>query len=239
MLLLRNAKSHAGVDVREKAERYMKSRVLALAFVAALPLVLTFGRIASAHETGKSHWDGSIYHDRSYGRHIDHEYRPDGDHIDHEYGPHGRHTDHEYTPDGRHIDHVYGRYGTHVDHEYLPDGEHIDHDYSGGRHIDRYRPPWSYDTYRQDDYDGRFYHTHRRYSDPGYRRRRYYDDDGDDYYERARYRYERSGYGYPQYDDYRDPGYGYDPYCDDSGSFDWKQDWPFLLGTMINPQIGR
>src|SRR5215472_19181132 len=100
----------------------MNSRVLAM--VAALPLALAIGRAASAHETGDSHWDGNVYHDRSYGRHVDHEYRPDGDHIDHEYGRHGRHVDHEYTPDGEHIDHVYGPHGRHVDHEYSPDGEH-------------------------------------------------------------------------------------------------------------------
>jgi len=90
----------------------MISRVLSLAIVVALPLALTVGTAASAHESGESHWDGNVYHDRSYGRHVDPEYRPDGDHIDHEYGRHGRHIDHEYTPDGVHIDHEYGRNGS-------------------------------------------------------------------------------------------------------------------------------
>lgn len=44
----------------------------------------------------------------------------------------------------------------------------------------------------------------------------------------------------PSYDDRAyDPYYGrgsYDPYYDGNGSFDWKRDWPFLLGTLIQPR---
>src|SRR2546421_4816196 len=125
----------------------MNSRLLSLVSLVALPLALTVGRVASAHESGASHWDGNVYRDRSYGRHVDHEYRPDGDHIDHEYGPRGRHIDHEYTPDGLHVDHEYGRHGKHIDHEYFPNGRHVDHDYSRGGHVDYERPRGSFDTY--------------------------------------------------------------------------------------------
>src|SRR5262245_36055733 len=141
----------------------MKSTSLAIAFTLALPLALGMARAASAHETGYSHQDDNVYHDRSGGRHIDHEQLPDGTHVDHEYGRHGRHIDHEYRPDGEHIDHEYGRHGKHIDHEYGVNGEHIDHDYTRGRHVDYDRSPRSYDPYYGGDpyrYDRRPYHTH-------------------------------------------------------------------------------
>ena len=128
-----------------------------------------------------------------------------------------------------------------MDHDYSYGG-HIDHDYTNGRHVDRVyrypdRDPYGYGGY---DYDGRFSHTHRRYYDPdyGYNGRRYsrYDDD-DDYYDR--YRSDRRPYGGRYYGDYPPAPRSYDPYYGARGSFDWKQDWPLLLGTMINTQIGR
>ncbi len=45
----------------------------------------------------------------------------------------------------------------------------------------------------------------------------------------------RPSYDESSYDPY--PGRGsYDPYYDRGGSFEWKRDWPLLLGTLINPQ---
>ncbi|MGH7896879.1 MAG: hypothetical protein ACREQQ_02940, partial [Candidatus Binatia bacterium] len=182
-----------------------------------------------------SHRDGTVYHDRSRGHHVDREFRPDGTRIDHEYGRHGKH----------------------VDHEYRPDGKHVDHDYSRGGHVDYDRPRWSFDSGR-DPYrdDRRGYHTHRRYdddyrydrgrrySDRHYTRdRRYsrYDDYGD--YGRDRYRYDRGTFDDPYYGapgtSYPDPRYGYDSYYGTNGRFDWKQDWPLLLGTMFDARIGR
>jgi len=43
--------------------------------------------------------------------------------------------------------------------------------------------------------------------------------------------YPRSRGGDDRY--YESGGYG------GGGSFDWKRDWPLLLGTMINAQVGR
>jgi hypothetical protein len=213
-------------------------RLLASFMTLALPLALTAVAPAFAHEDGTSHEDGNVFHDRSYGRHVDHEHGPNGEHIDHDYTG-GRHVDHDYSY-GRHVDHDYTG-GRHVDHDYSYGG-HIDHDYTNGRHVDRVyrypdRDPYGYDGY---DYDGRFDHTHRRYYDPdyGYYGRRYsrYDDD-DDYSDR--YRYDRRPYGGRYYGDYPPATRSYDPYYGGGGSFDWKQDWPFLVGTMFNAQIGR
>jgi hypothetical protein len=195
----------------------VKIRFLASCAALAFPLAFAVSPVF-AHENGRSHWDGNVYH----------QYGPDGTHVDHEYGPDGEHIDHDYTG-GRHVDHDYSY------------GGHIDHDYTNGRHVDRvYRypdgDPYGYDRY---DYDGRFNRTHRRYYDPeyGYSGRRYsrHDDDDDD----DAYRYDRRPYGGRYYDEYRSAPRGYDPHYGGGGSFDWKQDWPFLLGTMFNTQVGR
>ncbi|MGH7899606.1 MAG: efflux RND transporter permease subunit [Candidatus Binatia bacterium] len=67
-----------------------------------MPLTLGVAKAVYGHETGKSHRDGNTYHDRSRGRHVDREFRPDGTRIDHEYGRRGKHVDHEYRPNGGH-----------------------------------------------------------------------------------------------------------------------------------------
>jgi hypothetical protein len=208
----------------------MNSKTLAIALFAALPLTFGMARAVSAHDSG-------------YNGRIDREYRSDGTRVDHEYGRHGKHIDHEYRPDGTHIDHEYGRNGKHVDHEYRQDGQHIDHDYTSGRHVDRHRSRSSYGPYYGGDpyrYDRGRYHTH----SPWYDRSTY-----GGYYERNRYPYGRY-YPYRRYDDrdvYRgrydpydgyyggDPyGYGGGSYYGSGGSFDWKRDWPFFLGAVIN-----
>lgn len=38
--------------------------------------------------------------------------------------------------------------------------------------------------------------------------------------------------GYP-------PQSGYGPYSQSDGGFDWNRDWPWLVGSMINGQLGR
>jgi hypothetical protein len=49
-------------------------------------------------------------------------------------------------------------------------------------------------------------------------------------------------YGRPPARGY-DAGYppqpGYDPYSQSDGGFDWNRDWPWLVGSMINGQLGR
>lgn len=73
----------------------MKIRLLASFMALALPLALTAVAPAFADEDGTSHEDGNVFHDRSYGRHVDHEYGPNGEHIDHDY-TNGRHVDRVY-----------------------------------------------------------------------------------------------------------------------------------------------
>lgn len=40
---------------------------------------------------------------------------------------------------------------------------------------------------------------------------------------------------YDSYDSYDRYGGSYDPYYGGGGSFDWKRDWPMLLGGFLNP----
>ncbi|HSD10089.1 MAG TPA: hypothetical protein VLF14_03840 [Candidatus Binatia bacterium] len=50
------------------------------------------------------------------------------------------------------------------------------------------------------------------------------------------YRYRAAGYDQPPpaYDPYYQPTGSYDPYYGDTGrSFDWKHDWPMLLGQLL------
>jgi hypothetical protein len=62
---------------------------------------------------------------------------------------------------------------------------------------------------------------------------------------RSQARYDAANYGYDPYyqqppryyDPYSAAPYGSDPYY--GGGFEWKRDWPLLLGSMINGQIGR
>jgi hypothetical protein len=162
----------------------VKTRLLASFIAFALPLALTAVAPAFAHEDGTSHEDGNVFHDRSYGRHVDHEHGPNGEHIDHDY------------TGGRHVDH---------DNSY---GGHIDHDYTNGRHVDRVyrypdRDPYGYDGYR---YDGRDRGSYRGYYGSG----RY---DRDDYYGRFN-PYRDRGYNYGRYyrdRDYDDDGYYPEP----------------------------
>jgi len=66
------------------------------------------------------------------------------------------------------------------------------------------------------------------------------------YENRAPARFEPTHYGYdpyyrqrpPYYGPNSAPQYGRDPYYGGDG-FDWKRDWPLLLGTVINGQTGR
>jgi hypothetical protein len=62
---------------------------------------------------------------------------------------------------------------------------------------------------------------------------------------RSQRRFNTASYGYdpysqqppPSYDPYYPAQRQYDPYSD--GGFEWKRDWPLLLGTVINGQTGR
>ena len=61
---------------------------------------------------------------------------------------------------------------------------------------------------------------------------------------RSQGRFNTSNYGYDpyqqpprSYDPYYPTQRQYDPYYD--GGFEWKRDWPLLLGTVINGQTGR
>src|SRR5229473_2289666 len=86
-------------------------RLLASFMTLALPLALTAVAPAFAHEDGTSHEDGNVFHDRSYGRHVDHEYGPNGRHVDRVY----RYPDRDpygyggYDYDGR-FSHTHRRY---------------------------------------------------------------------------------------------------------------------------------
>ncbi len=117
----------------------MIRRVLAGLATVALPAAFLISGPVSAHEDGRSHQDGNVYHDRSGGRHVDHERLPKGGHIDHDY-TRDRHVDHDYSSGG-----------------------HIDHDYTYGRHRDRiYRYPNSnwfdrYDRWYDRDFDDGYY----------------------------------------------------------------------------------
>jgi hypothetical protein len=150
----------------------VKIRLLASLLALALPLALTAVAPAFAHEDGTSHWDGNVYHDHSYGRHVDHEYGPNGEHIDHDYTG-GRHVDHDYS------------YGGHIDHDYT-NGRHVDRVYrypdrdaygyggygSGGRDRGSYRGYNGYRGYDRDDY----YSSFNPYRDRGYSYGQYYRD---------------------------------------------------------------
>jgi hypothetical protein len=53
----------------------------------------------------------------------------------------------------------------------------------------------------------------------------------------ANYAYDPHSQPPPSYDPYYAAQSGSDPYYD--GGFDWKRDWPVLLGTVVNGQTGR
>ena len=150
----------------------VKIRILASFMAIALPLALTAVTPAFAHENGRSHEDGNVFHDRSNGRHVDHEYGPNGEHIDHDYTG-GRHVDHDYSYGG-HIDHDYTN-GRHVDRVYRypdPDAYGYGGYRYGGRDRSSYRGYYGYGGYdRDDDYRG-----FNPYRDRGYTSGRYYRD---------------------------------------------------------------
>ena len=63
-------------------------------------------------------------------------------------------------------------------------------------------------------------------------------------YECRSQRRNTASYGYDPYSQQPPPSYAYypaqrqyDPYSD--GGFEWKRDWPLLLGTVIDGQFGR
>jgi len=63
----------------------MKRQLPAALLTGALALLVLVARPVSAHENGRDHWDGNVYHDYRYGGHVDRYFSPYGDEYDRVY----------------------------------------------------------------------------------------------------------------------------------------------------------
>jgi hypothetical protein len=130
-------------------------RALAGLIALILPVMLTTGPVF-AHENGRDHWDGNVYHDYGpYGEHVDHDYSYRG-HVDHDYS-YGGHVDRIYRyPDPYRYDSYNrgGAYGysyprSYGAYTYPRSGYFYSYSYSypGSRYESSYSYPRSYDSY--------------------------------------------------------------------------------------------
>ena len=63
----------------------MKRKLPAALLTGALALFVLVARPVSAHENGRDHWDGDVYHDYRYGGHVDRYFSPYGGETDRVY----------------------------------------------------------------------------------------------------------------------------------------------------------
>ena len=110
----------------------MKRQLPAALLTGALALLVLVARPVSAHENGRDHWDGNVYHDYRYGGH-----------VDRYFSPYGGETDRVYRDPARSSLYRYGRgYDRYRDHD-CDDWRSR----SSGYYYNGYRRPYQYRSY--------------------------------------------------------------------------------------------